>query len=240
MPRIVVELGNTYGDIVVDKRGDKTYPTFVCHCLVCGGKYMTTGQSILKWAKDGCPTCRSMRKKRERCEEYIGRRFGNLEVVGYAGEECFGKKRKRKLAIAECICHKCGEKTEIPINRLLDGGATQCKRCNQKNLKIGHDIASDSAAGGSTVIAVDGRRQTNKNSTTGINGVSYVTKIGYYRAYINFQRKQYSLGIYKDKKDAAAARARAEEEIYGGFLDWYKETYPDRWERLQKTRKDEK
>ena len=59
-------------------------------------------------------------------------------------------------------------------------------------------------------------------------------KGGRFRAYITFRRKQYYLGTFDQIEDAVHARKEAEDKIYGDFLDWYRETYPDRWERLSK------
>ncbi|MEY8396201.1 hypothetical protein AALB64_15525 [Lachnospiraceae bacterium 45-P1] len=58
-------------------------------------------------------------------------------------------------------------------------------------------------------------------------------KLQKYRAYINFQRKQYSLGLFSRIEDAVAARKEAERQIYGDFLRWYEEAYPENWERLK-------
>ena len=55
-----------------------------------------------------------------------------------------------------------------------------------------------------------------------------------YRSYITFKRKQYSLGCYKKLEEAIEARKKAEENIYGGFLEWYKGTYPKEWEIINK------
>lgn len=66
-----------------------------------------------------------------------------------------------------------------------------------------------------------------------VTGVSYYAKYGKYRAYINFQRKQYYLGLYEKIDDALKARKSAEENIYGNFLKWYQDTYPEEWKRIK-------
>ena len=61
-------------------------------------------------------------------------------------------------------------------------------------------------------------KKINKNSRTGITGVSiyHNKKTGedMYRAYIVVQRKQIALGLYRDINDAIAARKAAEEKYY--------------------------
>lgn len=54
-----------------------------------------------------------------------------------------------------------------------------------------------------------------KNSSTKVNGVSFMKTKGKYRAYIMVNRKQISLGLYEDINDAIAARRDA--DIKYGF-----------------------
>lgn len=46
-------------------------------------------------------------------------------------------------------------------------------------------------------------------------------------AAITFQKKVYWLGTFDSIKDAANARKEAENHLYGDFLEWYAETYPN-------------
>ncbi len=135
-----------------------------------------------------------------------------------------------------CECLKCGGLSEIQLTRIISGQSAMCQKCAEKNLKIGHDIRDMASSGGTLVTAIDGRRQTNKNSSTGHTGVSVYKQSGKYRAYINFKRKQYHLGLYDRLEDAISARETAEKEIYGDFLKWYVETYPEKWKQLQRMR----
>ena len=57
-------------------------------------------------------------------------------------------------------------------------------------------------------------RGTNKNSTTGINGVSLHSKSGKYQAYIKVSGIKKHLGLFSTVEEAAAARNKAETEIY--------------------------
>lgn len=58
--------------------------------------------------------------------------------------------------------------------------------------------------------------------------------LGKYRAYINFKRKQYYLGLYEKIEDAVFARKQAEKHVYGEFLDWYASEHPEEWEKINK------
>lgn len=59
--------------------------------------------------------------------------------------------------------------------------------------------------------------KTSKNSTSGVHGVSFHKGTGKWRAYINHNRKQISLGLFEDIKDAEKARIDAEVKHYQGF-----------------------
>lgn len=188
------------------------------------------GGAIFKNSEIGCWNCIKKFNKEKQNKKYLGCKFGDLEVIEYLGVIPSSKNAKFSSSMMKCKCLKCGSLTEIPLNRLKQGGAKQCKKCNEKNLQAGNDISKDMCVEGTALFAIDGRRKTNKNSTTGIKGVSYA-KNGKYRAYINFKRKQYHLGVYDTKEEAEQARLNAEKEIYGNFLEWYAKEHPDKWEK---------
>ena len=84
------------------------------------------------------------------------------------------------------------------------------------------------------------RMKSNKLSaanTSGVKGVSYNKNYGKYYAYIGFKNKLYNLGFYDKIEEARAAREKAEKEIFGPFLEWYTENYPEQWKRMQKKKK---
>lgn len=235
--RIIV--GETYGEItVLDKSGGRQ-PIYSCRCKKCKSVFSAIGQQIFRYEKIGCSECRRAKRQREREENsrnYIGCIFGDLVVIDSVGLKFSRWQDGREYTepVMLCKCQKCGSETEIPLQRLKQGGANQCAECNRKNLADGREINQKAFVGGTLITAIDGRRKPNKNSSTGYNGVSYVIKSGMYRAYINFRRKQYHLGSYAKIEDAIAARKEAEKNIYGDFLKWYADTYPEKWAKIKK------
>ncbi|MCD7763972.1 MAG: AP2 domain-containing protein [Lachnospiraceae bacterium] len=209
---------------------------WLCRCKLCGSEFFSyTAQYNV--AMDGCPQCRKLvyneRIKQDmiaRWSEHIGERHGELVINGIHLE----RYKEHNIAVAECHCD-CGKDTNIPIVRILQGIATTCGHNTDKNLGIGHKMVKEAAVDGTCVLAIMPDRQVNKNSTTGHKGISQM-KNGYYRAYINFRRKQYYLGTYKDIDKAIEARKAAEKEIYGSFLDWYARVHPEQWEKIQKSK----
>ena len=50
---------------------------------------------------------------------------------------------------------------------------------------------------------------------------------------IVFQGRRYYLGSSRDYETTVQLRKNAEEKIYGDFIQWYAETYPERWAKMQ-------
>ena len=64
------------------------------------------------------------------------------------------------------------------------------------------------------------------DNTSGVRGVSkYRDK---WRASITFKKKTYYLGTFTDLEEAIKIRKKAESVLYGEFLDWYNETFPQK------------
>ena len=74
----------------------------------------------------------------------------------------------------------------------------------------------------------------NSNNTSGYTGVSKL-KSGRYRANIKFKCKQYHLGVFDTPEEASAAYKAAKKKLYDGFVDWYKENYPDLWDKYKES-----
>ena len=65
--------------------------------------------------------------------------------------------------------------------------------------------------------ALNGKRS--KNNTSGIRGVTFSN--GRYIATITFRKQHYYLGRYERIEEAALARKKAEEVLYGEWLEHY-------------------
>jgi len=238
-PPTKITIGSTHGRIKVlgfsDRQREKGPKNYRVQCLRCGKIYDSPAQPFLLYP-DGCSECREKDRRREhlaRYEKYVGKDFGSLTVLSVAGTKKEGK--KGNLVYAHCLCHKCGQESNIAFHRLLYDGVKECQACAKKNLSLGWKFTTETVKGGSRPSDLV-RSTVNRNSSTGIKGVSRM-KSGQYRAYINFRRKQYHLGSYDTPDEAAKARKEAEEKIYGEFLEWYQKEYPDLWERVEQASK---
>lgn len=72
-------------------------------------------------------------------------------------------------------------------------------------------------------------------TTSGTRGVYYNKKSQKWHASICFKRKRIFLGSFFKKEDAITARKEAEKNIYGKFVEEFKENYPDRWGIIEKS-----
>ena len=92
-----------------------------------------------------------------------------------------------------------------------------CKACAGK---FGAEKARENAgfAGGTQLSKIKVESDKSDNVSR-VRGVYYDSKRGKYRARLRFQRKYYNLGYFSNLEDAVKARKRAEEEIFGKFLE---------------------
>lgn len=142
-------------------------------------------------------------------KDFVGKRFGMLTVIEYAGKRD-GMHRWR------CRCD-CG-KESIVGQTLLQSGKTKSCGCLQS--QIVYDNMKYVEGTSVTKLEKANTRRISSN-TSGVNGVYQNQRTGKWNAQITFKGKTYYLGSYGRIEDAAKARKRAEEHLYGEFLDWY-------------------
>lgn len=204
-----------------------------CECLKCGFvQDYILDRLLLSKERDKpftCPECSKKARLEEhlrKAKEEIGKQYGDLLIL-----DVFRSERKSKTrfdAKYRCSCRNIGV---APLSKVKDGVITKCPHESEKILKNGREIGSLSFAEGTSIFSHTAK--LSKASTTGVKGVCF-TKDGKYRAYINFRRKHYHLGTYLDLDQAKAAREEAEKKLYGEFEEWYREKFPEKWERIQK------
>ena len=157
-------------------------------------------------------------------KDFIGKRFGNLTVLAYAGKRA-GMHRWK------CRCD-CGKVTVVG-QTLLQSGKTKSCGCLQaasimENLKL--------CEGTSVAILEATRRRLLPSNTSGYTGVYWNSRTGKWRAQITFKRKTYYLGSYSRIEDAAKVRKEAEDRLFGEFLDWYYSAHERSEEKAQRAR----
>lgn len=156
-----------------------------------------------------------------------GKIFGRLTAIKPTSERYFGS------IVWECKC-SCGNPVHVEAASLVSGNTKSCgcMHTESANLRWAKN-KNDNVHGyiDNTCISQIRSKEIRSDNTTGITGVCYNKKDrGYkkYRARITFKRKCYDLGRYITLEEAIEARKRGEEMIFGPFLEWYYETFPDK------------
>lgn len=194
----------------------------ICECLKCKKERKYNLQWLIKNNPSSCGC--------EEVSDIRGIRFGFLEPLKPTD------KRENGSVIWECKCYNCGKICYISNAAMTQRGKQSCGcYAHIKRSENGKNIFEKAIGIG----VIDGTNVLNlinskpyKTSKTGIRGVTpdkdcYVAKI-------TFKGKTYNLGRFMYLEDAAKARKKAEENIYGDFLKWYKKEFPQQWERINK------
>lgn len=143
-----------------------------------------------------------------------GRTFGYLKVI----KRTEGKLRgKRKVAMWECVCMRCGKKKSVYADCLLSGKTTSCG-CLAEERDMPQKI-KDSYINGTQVSKI--LSKPTKSNKTGVVGVNWDKSRNKWQASIRFQGRKYNLGRFEDFEVAVKIRKEAEKQIFGEFLDWY-------------------
>lgn len=210
--------GQRFGRLVASEatqlRNSSGTTVWRCRCD-CGKEVLTSLSQLTHGYKKSCGCL-----GHPPVQDIQGQRFGDLTAIACAG------KRKGHY-YWRCRC-KCGNETEVRQNHLLTGKTKSCG-CLQAKVVVDNMKFVDGTS--VTLLEKAGNRLVRTN-TSGHNGVYRNKKSQKWIAQIGFKGKTYYLGSYSKINDAVRAREKAEERIYGEFLEWYYETYPQK--RLEK------
>lgn len=142
--------------------------------------------------------------------------------------------KKGSSFVWECKC-TCGTIFKIRADNFEKIKSCGCKKSDQAKEHM-NEIQKENEnyyVDGTSVYGIIDKKML-KNNTSGFRGVTYDKSREKWLAQIVFKGQHYYLGRYDEKKDAVEARRIAEKKIYGNFLEWYAETYPERWKKIQK------
>ncbi|MCL1983443.1 MAG: hypothetical protein FWG53_10235 [Clostridiales bacterium] len=219
-PKKPIEVGDKYerltvledlGTREVGRQGARRR-FFLCECD-CGNKIEIPGNGIGERYKScGC-------LRREQCRKLIlpGTVFGRLTVL----ELCDPAERKpsEDVLIYKCQC-ECGSVIKVAGTSLRTGNTRSCGCINRENFQENIREARSKIFVEGTNIMLISHNRIRADNTSGVRGVS--KSRGKWVAAIKFKKKKYYLGSFNDINEAAEVRKEAEERIFGGFLEWYK------------------
>lgn len=144
--------------------------------------------------------------------DLTGQRFGKLTVTAPAGN--IGDR-----TAWFCRCD-CGRETVVKTCHLRSG---HTKSCGCQYGPGGPRTALGLTYIDGTCVEMIRANTLRSNNTSGVQGVDWLAKKQRWRATICFKGKRLYLGSYKDFEDAVKARKRAEEDVFGTFLEAYSE-----------------
>ena len=212
---------------------------YICRCEKCGSIKSVYRSSLLQGTSTQCLSCAgkgpqpgiSKSHFKKACERYVGKVTNGWLVL-----EVLPNDEKGKSFPCRAICPKCGKETVTRLTRLSK--IQSCAECSQDLGKKASAIAPIICADGSKITSIQSRMdgKINKNSSTGVNGVTK-RENGKYFSYINFKRKQIGLGMYDKLEDAIAARKKAEELIYAPYLEAHEGWRDDLKKALEELKK---
>ncbi len=125
----------------------------------------------------------------------------------------------------QCKCPHCGKEFITSRKKVYEVISCGCKSVNTalKNIK---EATEKYCIDGTDVRALTAKMPVTNKS--GIKGVSWNKNRKKWVAQITFKGKNYNLGRYDKKEEAAEARKEAENNLFGNFLEWYNNEKEDK------------
>ncbi len=224
--------GQRFGRLVAKYPTDKRLcSSVVWHCECdCGESCDVATVNLRNGSTKSCGCLQREAAKKQigknrnpKYKDIAGQVFGELTALYPVLD---AKRGNRMPMVWHCKC-SCGKEVDVSRQCLIQGNTVSCGHVRIQNTR-------DLTVAGTAPCRLPA--SLSSSNTSGHTGVYFDKRSQRWIAEIMFKRKKYYLGGYKELNDAAMARKRAEDNIYDSFLEWYAETYPERWKRLQKRR----
>lgn len=178
----------------------------VWRCLCdCGTECFVSAKSLRNGNTKSCGCAKR--------KDIGGQKFGRLTALHPT------QKRYQDSVIWHCICD-CGNEIDVMIRSLTKGNTKSCG-CLPKDTAPENSRNCADRIDGTKAASLTAKKPA--TNTSGIKGVSWSKQKQDWEAYIKFKGHLYHLGHFEKLEDAGKARARAEENFYGNFLEWYAE-----------------
>lgn len=222
MGKVINITGNRYGRLSVvrisDEKANNRGTMWVCQCD-CGKTTVVSSYSLRSGRTNSCGCLQKEIAKRSSPppppprKNLTGISFGKLTVI---------KRSPKRGATGEfyweCICD-CGNSKIVPQSSLVKGATISCGCEQEKNNKRIREKQAAEHVENTLLCNLTSKLRT--DNTSGHKGVYRLKRKQRWVAYINFQRKRYYLGEFKNYEDAVKARELAEERYFKPILDKY-------------------
>lgn len=156
---------------------------------------------------------------RKKIEVAIGQRYGRWTVL----EDLGGKHYRKLLCQCDCSAQRAVRLAHLRDDRSLSCGCLSVELAKDRRGNIEPAQAGLSATmhDGTSIAFISRQRQSNRNSTTGVLGVSPYYKR--FKATLKLRGKQIYLGVYDTIEEAADARKKGEERYFKPIVEEYEQ-----------------
>lgn len=203
--------GQRFGKLTVIRRVEGTQSnraradSWLCRCD-CGNESVVLGSNLVRGHTKSCGCIK--------LNDLTGQHIGSLTVLGRSDK--YATRGKRRVRLWECKCD-CGAITYKATDTLMTGVESSCAECAQKH-NAACAIKNAGFIDGTQLSKIQNMKPSAAN-TSGCRGVSFNKKTLRWEAQIKFRGKRTRLGSYKNFDDAVLVREKAEQAIFGEFLD---------------------
>lgn len=135
--------------------------------------------------------------------------------------------------LCKCSCGKEFVTLAKGFSRIKSCGCAQ-EKARKTNMKKASEVYLNGCVENTSVYSIKPKKML-KNNTSGVRGVTFDKASQKWKDQIVFKGRNYYLGRYINKEDSIKARKMAEEAMFGNFLKWFQDTYPDRWKKMKNT-----
>lgn len=201
-------IGKRFGMLTVreqlpsDKSGNRRW---LCVCD-CGNTSAVTTGNLRSGHTRSCGCIKQVRLEEQR--------FGRLTVLELS-EERLPRGEQKRLAW-KCRC-ECGNIVYRTSESLQNNKERMCAECARRE-SVRKAVQEAGFVEGTQISKLKSTKLSAAN-TSGCRGVYWNKRQKKWEAKLKFKGKLMSFGAYFDFEDAVKARKRAEEEIYGAFLE---------------------
>lgn len=198
--------GNKYGKLTVLEMIENGS----CRCICeCGNEKNVKSYNLKNGHTKSCGCAvkkQSAINGLKHLQDLSGKRFGKLVVKSYDKES--------KKWRCECDCGKTCYVTQNNLQRKKNptkscGCLVTLESANESNFVEGTNLGS-----------IKNLKLSVRNKT-GVRGIHFEKSTGMYVASIGFKGKQYVIKKSTNFENCVEARKKAEDNVFGDFLEWY-------------------
>lgn len=222
---------NNFKILAIKKENGRAYYNTVCP--VCQSEKWMRADTVNSGKAVSCG-CFNKNNNYLKANNLKNMDFGRLKAL-----EITENRDSGGSIIWKCKC-KCDKicyvsAGDLKSQRVRSCGCLGAENSIENGKVAGKNVSENFCLDGTNVKNLTMRKS--KRNTSGIKGVSWDKVRRKWVAQIKFKGRNYNLGRYPKIEEAAEIRQTAEKELFGDFLKWFSEEFPERWKKINKNNK---